>query len=438
MLLQTTSPFPSLVSGGVVAGRHAGVLFMEDDRTQTPPPPSSSMAGSPTSGVSGSSPDKDHPHHFPRHPHSHLHPHHQHQPSLTISLSKPLGLFSHQVGGHCRFFKLTDRTVCKPLIPAENEFYRSLSSLYPDLIPFIPKYLGTITNTGGKSAVTGKSLFTVVLPGTEELNLVFGNIHIVPSEVEEVPFEDDMGKGSSPTGLGPMHFSSPKSIPCALPAVTTLTTEGHSSSASFSDALEAGGGESYSGSEDDSPSLRGRHRSRTSSFSSGRRSLRFHEMEGQEVTGEHQEWKLETFFHNDESSEENEADGWQEKGGKAPLTPLTPSIKREIQVIIEATLMEEKKSGKKGSRRNFPSSFIHHEPGSRAIEGSSQDQGENWHTSSLFDHVAVAVLFCFFLFFSSVVVGSKSDSFYLCPFSLPLLSHISPQRCPALPPHGCN
>lgn len=117
------------------------------------------------------------------------------------------------------FLKLTERTVCKPLILAENDFYRSLHIAGPDLLPFTPKYLGSLTLTGDKSVVTGKDVVSVMIPGKEELGRMFGDIAIVPADPEELPDAQEgnsLGKNSPRLNFASFSpSSSVRSIPGA-------------------------------------------------------------------------------------------------------------------------------------------------------------------------------------------------------------------------------
>ena len=63
--------------------------------------------------------------------------------------------YDHQVGGHAPLCKFNERTICKPLIPAERDFYESLSEHAP-LTAFIPNYLGVVNVMTG-SAVPSAS-----------------------------------------------------------------------------------------------------------------------------------------------------------------------------------------------------------------------------------------------------------------------------------------
>lgn len=47
--------------------------------------------------------------------------------------------FVHQVGGHCCVLRFGEQTVCKPLIPREHQFYKSLPAA---MRKFTPQYRG--------------------------------------------------------------------------------------------------------------------------------------------------------------------------------------------------------------------------------------------------------------------------------------------------------
>ncbi|CAK4071419.1 unnamed protein product [Aphanomyces euteiches] len=53
-------------------------------------------------------------------------------------------LFKHQVGGHKPLLRSAPGEVCKPAIPSELQFYQALAPKYPQLIEFVPPYIGTI------------------------------------------------------------------------------------------------------------------------------------------------------------------------------------------------------------------------------------------------------------------------------------------------------
>lgn len=47
--------------------------------------------------------------------------------------------FLHQVGGHCCVLRLGEQTICKPLIPREHQFYKSVPAA---MRKFTPQYRG--------------------------------------------------------------------------------------------------------------------------------------------------------------------------------------------------------------------------------------------------------------------------------------------------------
>ncbi|KAL9578219.1 MAG: hypothetical protein Q9212_005854 [Teloschistes hypoglaucus] len=69
-------------------------------------------------------------------------------------LAAPFGVvelkpYTHQVGGHSTVYKFSKRAVCKPLSNRENEFYEVLEHDHPELLKFLPKYLGVLNVTIG-------------------------------------------------------------------------------------------------------------------------------------------------------------------------------------------------------------------------------------------------------------------------------------------------
>ncbi|KAL5508383.1 KCS1 [Sanghuangporus vaninii] len=56
----------------------------------------------------------------------------------------PLRPFRNQVGGHTAIYKFTKRAVCKPLVSRENLFYEAVERDFPELLEFIPRYLGVV------------------------------------------------------------------------------------------------------------------------------------------------------------------------------------------------------------------------------------------------------------------------------------------------------
>ncbi|XP_070707188.1 inositol hexakisphosphate kinase 2-like [Pempheris klunzingeri] len=68
----------------------------------------------------------------------------QQQQSQQCYMEKGVMLepFVHQVGGHCCVLRFGEQTVCKPLIPREHQFYKSLPAA---MRKFTPQYRGVVS-----------------------------------------------------------------------------------------------------------------------------------------------------------------------------------------------------------------------------------------------------------------------------------------------------
>ncbi|KAI9843515.1 MAG: hypothetical protein M1837_006269 [Sclerophora amabilis] len=75
-------------------------------------------------------------------------PHHQPlRPPGAVEL-KP---YNHQVGGHTTVFRFSRRAVCKSLSNRENEFYETIERRHPELLNFLPRYIGVLNVTFRKA-----------------------------------------------------------------------------------------------------------------------------------------------------------------------------------------------------------------------------------------------------------------------------------------------
>ncbi|KAI9054567.1 hypothetical protein LZ554_001720 [Drepanopeziza brunnea f. sp. 'monogermtubi'] len=74
-----------------------------------------------------------------------LHDHQQKpkQPLETIELIP----YRHQVGGHTTMWRFSRRAVCKQLNNQENKFYETVESHHPELLKFLPRYIGVLNVT---------------------------------------------------------------------------------------------------------------------------------------------------------------------------------------------------------------------------------------------------------------------------------------------------
>ncbi|KAJ5356134.1 Major facilitator superfamily domain general substrate transporter [Penicillium concentricum] len=60
--------------------------------------------------------------------------------------------YRHQVGGHTTVFRFSRRAVCKQLNNRENEFYERIELRHPDMLVFLPKYIGVLNVTFSKTS----------------------------------------------------------------------------------------------------------------------------------------------------------------------------------------------------------------------------------------------------------------------------------------------
>ncbi|KAI4745006.1 SAICAR synthase-like protein [Aureobasidium sp. EXF-12298] len=55
--------------------------------------------------------------------------------------------YNHQVGGHSTVYSFSRQAVCKQLNSKENEFYETVEHYHPDLLDFLPRYIGVLNVT---------------------------------------------------------------------------------------------------------------------------------------------------------------------------------------------------------------------------------------------------------------------------------------------------
>ncbi|KAK3812796.1 MAG: hypothetical protein J3R72DRAFT_376477, partial [Linnemannia gamsii] len=58
----------------------------------------------------------------------------------------PLVPFTNQVGGHASFLRFSNKAICKPVSENEQVFYEYLEAHHPEVLPFIPAYLGVLND----------------------------------------------------------------------------------------------------------------------------------------------------------------------------------------------------------------------------------------------------------------------------------------------------
>ncbi|KAL1971334.1 hypothetical protein VTN77DRAFT_286 [Rasamsonia byssochlamydoides] len=65
--------------------------------------------------------------------------------------------YRHQVGGHTTVFRFSRRAVCKQLNNRENEFYERIEKRHPEMLMFLPKYIGVLNVTFSKKPKQSKT-----------------------------------------------------------------------------------------------------------------------------------------------------------------------------------------------------------------------------------------------------------------------------------------
>ncbi|EUC33417.1 hypothetical protein COCCADRAFT_36786 [Bipolaris zeicola 26-R-13] len=65
--------------------------------------------------------------------------------------------YDHQVGGHSTVYRFSRRAVCKQLNNRENEFYETVERQHPELLDFLPRYIGVLNVTYRKAPKKKKS-----------------------------------------------------------------------------------------------------------------------------------------------------------------------------------------------------------------------------------------------------------------------------------------
>ncbi|KAL2800594.1 SAICAR synthase-like protein [Aspergillus keveii] len=81
--------------------------------------------------------------------------HHLPRPRRTHGEVTPVGAvelkpYRHQVGGHTTVFRFSRRAVCKQLNNRENEFYERIERRHPEMLMFLPRYIGVLNVTFSK------------------------------------------------------------------------------------------------------------------------------------------------------------------------------------------------------------------------------------------------------------------------------------------------
>ncbi|KAI8936411.1 hypothetical protein NX059_006819 [Plenodomus lindquistii] len=95
--------------------------------------------------------------------------------------------YDHQVGGHSTVYRFSRRAVCKQLNNRENEFYETIERQHPELLEFLPRYIGVLNVTYRKAskkkkAVKDKSKQDAPTASASESNVASGQQSAAPSD----------------------------------------------------------------------------------------------------------------------------------------------------------------------------------------------------------------------------------------------------------------
>ncbi|KAK7534621.1 hypothetical protein IWX49DRAFT_581751 [Phyllosticta citricarpa] len=90
-------------------------------------------------------------------PKPHRRHHHRRRPTAPLGAVE-LKPYDHQVGGHSTVYRFSRRAVCKQLNNRENEFYETVERNHPELLDFLPRYIGVLNVTYRKAPKKKKAV----------------------------------------------------------------------------------------------------------------------------------------------------------------------------------------------------------------------------------------------------------------------------------------
>lgn len=121
----------------------------------------------------------------------------QQTPSPPVPpVAVPLEPYTNQVGGHNHIFRFSRRAICKPLASNENKFYEALEHAHPELLAFVPQYLGVLNVTYRKAGPDAEETATAtptreIFRSKETSDAVGGGGSDQSTEIPEVALEQN-------------------------------------------------------------------------------------------------------------------------------------------------------------------------------------------------------------------------------------------------------
>ncbi|GAB1734243.1 hypothetical protein NU195Hw_g3474t1 [Hortaea werneckii] len=120
--------------------------------------------------------------------------------------------YKHQVGGHTTVYRFSRRAVCKQLNSKENRFYETVEKYHPELLGFMPRYIGVLNVTYRKDAKKRKPTISeseALSPKGIDIKSKGANGVDLPSRAEALP----------PPAEQPRVFSHSHQAPTSIPQV---------------------------------------------------------------------------------------------------------------------------------------------------------------------------------------------------------------------------
>ncbi|KAF3385552.1 Inositol hexakisphosphate kinase 1 [Penicillium rolfsii] len=129
------------------------------------------------------------------------------KPKPKRQTTAPLGAvelkpYRHQVGGHTTVFRFSRRAVCKQLNNRENEFYERIERRHPEMLVFLPRYIGVLNVTFSKTSKRSKHRPENAAHDASEANHANGN-SLSKSRALEAPEPQRIVSQKQVTGVIP-------------------------------------------------------------------------------------------------------------------------------------------------------------------------------------------------------------------------------------------
>ncbi|CAG7925848.1 unnamed protein product [Penicillium olsonii] len=112
--------------------------------------------------------------------------------------------YRHQVGGHTTVFRFSRRAVCKQLNNRENEFYERIEQRHPEMLVFLPKYIGVLNVTFSKTSKRPKDQLDSADGRVQDVTTSNGNgTSALSSQLQEISEPQRIVSHSQTTGVIP-------------------------------------------------------------------------------------------------------------------------------------------------------------------------------------------------------------------------------------------